>query len=82
MTNDNTPRLLFGKPIRQETTAEAYPSKITMLDFIEFMREDLDAFEADALTHGGIGTRKSTHEAYIEDWCEMFLGWCEIEEER
>lgn len=71
-------RLIFGHPIRQETTKQFYPSKITLEEFINEVRGSLEPFMRN-MQHlkGG-----ALEDKYIEEWTEQFLAWCEIEEER
>lgn len=69
-------RTIFGKPIRECTTSSFYPDKINIYDFKYEMETHLIPFINNMIKIG------ITKELYTEQWCELFLAWMGIEEEK
>jgi hypothetical protein len=72
-------RTIFGLPIRKETTECMYSDKLSLLEFREFIKDNIESFTTEILN---IRKDIGSSDKYIEDWCETFLAWCDIEEER
>lgn len=70
-------RRIFGRPIRQDTTGEFYPNKMTAEEFCE---------EFAASFQGFLANMKSLNidqkARYVEEWAEIWLGWCEVESDK
>jgi hypothetical protein len=70
-------RLLYNKPIRKETTEEFFPHKFSLDEFREEMSSNVENFYKNMNTLAGT----HTDDKFIEEWCEQFLAWCEVEQE-
>jgi hypothetical protein len=73
-------RLLYNKPIRKETTEEFFPHKISLDEFRERMSDNVENFYKNMNT---LNTLSGIHkdDKFMEEWCEQFLSWCEVEQE-
>lgn len=76
-TESEAHRTLFGCPIRKDTTELFFPYKISLDEFIEYIR-NVDGFAENLRRLGS----KYTEDRFIEEWAETYLAYCEIEEER
>lgn len=70
-------RILFGKPIRKETTEIFFSEKISLEDFRKYVSQSVNPFCDNMSTLGG----KSLEDKFIEEWFEQFLCWNEVETE-
>lgn len=68
-------RKLFNKPIRQETTEMFYPNKMSLEEFRDKIFESIELF------YKNLSTLNKTDDAFVEEWFETFLSWCEVEQE-
>lgn len=68
-------RTIFGHPIRKETTELFYPEKINLEDFQCFVSTNIFPFYKNL-------SSSEFKEKFIEEWFEIFMAWCEVEEER
>lgn len=69
-------RTIFNLPIRESTTLEFYPNKITLEEFTEFVKQSIDPY------YKNLSLPNFPKEMFIEEWFESFMAWCEVEEER
>ena len=68
-------RTVFGHPIRESTTRLFHPQKISLEDFECFVSTNIRPFYKNLISNG-------SKERFIEEWFEIFMAWCEVEEER
>jgi len=73
---ENSTRLLFGKPIRKETTEEFYPDKMSFNQFVYEL--SIDTFIKNIRDLPALKDK----ELYIEEWAEILLAWHEIEPDK
>lgn len=69
-------RTFFNKPIREETTAEFYPSEMTAKEFFVSVLEGGESFVKNMEHYPDIRQKR-----YAEEWMETFCAWSEIEQE-
>lgn len=69
-------RTIFGHPIRESTTLEIYPEKLSLDQFKEFVEDSILFY------HRNLSKPNAPKEMFIEEWFESFAAWCEVEEER
>ena len=69
-------RLFLGKPIRN-ISKECHPAKITLDEFINFVRNDFSFIQQNMATRFRVEKKKQ----YVESWMELFLAYHEIEQE-
>jgi hypothetical protein len=66
-------RMFFGQPIREDTTAECYPTKISVDEFCEAILNNKEAFAEN------MKKLCPNDERFVEEWFETFAAWSEIE---
>lgn len=69
-------RRIFNHPIRESTTLEFYPNKLSLDEFRDFVKESIGPY------HENLSRPNFPKEMFIEEWFESFMAWCEVEEER
>jgi len=67
-------RTFFEKPIREDTTLDFYPEKMSVEEFAGRVLDSRDAFVNNML-------HMKLEDQYAEEWMETFCAWSEIEQE-
>lgn len=73
-------RKLFGQPIRKGITDDFHPSKLTLDEFVEFVKSHVDGFKKNMDMYPK--EPKFHDPKYVESWFEMFMAWSEVEQDR
>lgn len=69
-------RTIFGHLTRQDTTCAFSPEPITVDQFCDYIKRDIDAFRANMKK-----LPQGNKSEYIEEWLEIMAAWMEIEPE-
>ena len=72
-----TDRTLFGKPIREATTAAFYPSKLTIDQFVKLVKLNIEPFAKNMKALGS----PAADDSFVELWFEALMAWSEVENE-
>lgn len=70
-------RSIFSLPIRY-TTEEFYPDKLSIDEFKDEIVGSFGSFYENMKNLKGV----ALEEKYMEEWCEQYLAWLEVEEKK
>lgn len=69
-------RTIYGQPIRQGTTGEFFPHKLSLKEFCNEIRQSIDPYEENMNMFD-----MKDKELFVEEWFQNFGAWMEIEQE-